>query len=131
MGEYRLGSRRADPVDVAAEGIDLAVMDDVAIGVRTLPAGRGVGGVARVHERHGRFDGSIVEVDEEATHLRGYEHALVNNGARAHGAHVEDFVGERVLSIGPLLDGAAAYIECTLEGVAAPHGVGGGPKRPA
>ena len=43
---------------------------------------------------------------------------------RAHGAHVEDFVGERVLSISPLLDGAAAYIECTLEGVAALHRVG-------
>ena len=66
----------ADPVDVALEGVDLAVVDDKAVGVRAFPAGRGVGGVARVDERHGRLDGGVVEIDEEAAHLRGDQHAL-------------------------------------------------------
>ena len=80
-GAVQVGFAGADPVDVALEGVDLAVVDDKAVGVRTLPTGRGVGGVARVDERHGRFDGGVVEVDEEAAHLRGNKHALVHDGA--------------------------------------------------
>ena len=80
-GAVQVGFAGANPVDVALEGVDLAVVDDKAVGVRTLPAGRGVGGVARVDERHGRLDGSVVEVDEEAAHLRGDQHALVHDSA--------------------------------------------------
>ena len=45
-GAVQVGFAGADPVDVALEGVDLAVVDDEAVGVRALPAGRGVGGVA-------------------------------------------------------------------------------------
>ena len=107
----------ADPVDVALEGVDLAVVDDKAVGVCALPAGRGVGGVTRVNERHSRLDGGVVEVDEEAAHLRGDEHALVHDGARAHGAHVEDLVAQGELGIGLFLDGATAHVQAALEGV--------------
>ena len=117
-GAVQVGLAGADPVDVALEGIDLAVVDDKAVGVRALPAGRGVGGVARVDERHGRLDGGVVEVDEEAAHLRGDQHALVHDSARAHGAHVEDLVAQGELGIGLLLDGAAAHIQTALEGIA-------------
>ena len=117
-GAVQVGFAGANPVDVALEGVDLAVMDDKAVGVRTLPAGRGVGGVARVDERHGRFDGGVVEVDEEAAHLRGDQHALVHDGARAHGAHVEDLVSQGKLGIGLLFDGAAAHVQATLKGIA-------------
>ena len=116
-GAVQVGLAGADPVDVALEGIDLAVVDDKAVGVRALPAGRGVGGVARVDERYGRLDGGVVEVDEEATHLRGDQHALVHDGARAHRAHVENLVAQGKLRIGLLLDGAAAHIQTTLKGV--------------
>ncbi len=47
-----LGLARAHPVDVAHHGVDLAVVADHAVGVRELPAREGVGGEARVHERH-------------------------------------------------------------------------------
>ena len=117
-GAVQVGLAGADPVDVALEGVDLAVVDDKTVGVRTLPAGRGVGGVARVNERHGRFDGGVVEIDEEATHLRGDQHALVHDGARAHRAHVEDLVAQGKLGVGLLLDGAAAHVQATLKGIA-------------
>ena len=117
-GAVQVGFAGANPVDVALEGVDLAVVDDKTVGVRTLPAGRGVGGVARVDERHGRFDGGVVEVDEEAAHLRGDQHALVHDGARAHGAHVEDLVAQGELGVGLLFDGAAAHIQTALEGIA-------------
>ena len=117
-GAVQVGFAGADPVDVALEGVDLAVVDDKAVGVRALPAGCSVGGVARVDERHGRFDGGVVEIDEEAAHLRGDQHALVHDGARAHGAHVEDLVTQGELGVGLLFDGAAAHIQTALEGVA-------------
>ena len=117
-GTVQVGFAGANPVDIALEGVDLAVVDDKAVGVRTLPAGRGVGGVARVDERHGRFDGGVVEVDEEAAHLRGHKHALVHDSARAHGAHVEDLVSQGKLGVGLLLDGAAAHVQATLKGIA-------------
>ena len=117
-GAVQVGLAGANPVDVALEGVDLAVVDDKAVGVRTLPTGRGVGGVARVDERHGRFDGGVVEIDEEAAHLCGDQHALVHDSARAHGAHIEDLIAQGKLGVGLLLDGAAAHIQTALEGVA-------------
>ena len=117
-GAVQVGFAGANPVDVALEGVDLAVVDDKAVGVRALPAGRGVGGVARVDERHGRLDGGVVEIDEEAAHLRGDQHALVHDGARAHGAHIEDLVAQGKLGVGLLFDGAAAHVQAALEGVA-------------
>ena len=113
-----VGLAGADPVDVALQGVDLAVVDDVAVGMGALPAGRGVGGVARVDERHGGRHGGVVQVDEEAAHLGGDEHALVHDGARGHGAHVEDLARKRALRVGALLDGAAADVQAALEGVA-------------
>ena len=117
-GAVQVGFAGTNPVDVALEGVDLAVVDDKAVGVRALPAGRGVGGVARVDERHGRLDGGVVEIDEEAAHLRGDEHALVHDGARAHGAHVEDLVAQGELGVGLFLDGAAAHVQAALKGIA-------------
>ncbi len=43
------------PADVAADGVDFAVVGDVAIGVRQLPAGKGVGGEALVNESRARW----------------------------------------------------------------------------
>ena len=69
-------------------------------------------------ERHGRLDGGVVEVDEEAAHLRGDQHALVHDGARAHRAHVEDLVAQGKLGVGLLFDGATAHVQATLKGIA-------------
>ena len=127
-GAVQVGFAGANPVDVALEGVDLAVVNDKTVGVRTLPAGRGVGRVARVDERHGRFDGGVVEIDEEAAHLRGDQHALVHDGARAHGADVENLVAQGKLGVGLLLDGAAAHVQAALECVADRRVVGAAQK---
>ena len=127
-GAVQVGFAGANPVDVALEGIDLAVVDDKAVGMCALPAGCGVGGVARVDERHGRFDGGVVEVDEEAAHLRGHKHAFVHDGARAHGADVENLVAQGKLGVGLLLDGAAAHVQAALECVAGRRVVGAAQK---
>lgn len=89
-GGVQVGFARANPVDVALQGVDLTIVDDEAIGVGAFPAGRGVGRVTGVDERDGGFDGGVVEVGVEAPHLGGDEHALVHDGPCAHGADVED-----------------------------------------
>ena len=116
-------------LDVAAQRVDLAVVDDVAVGVRALPARRGVGRVAGVDEGECRLDGGVGEVRVEATHLRGDEHALVDDGARAHRAHVEDLVREGGVRVGGALDGAAADVELALEVLASGDALGAAKKR--
>ena len=111
--ELRLASTR--PGNVAAQRVDLAVVDDVAVRMRALPRRRRVRGVARMHERKGGLDRRVVQVGEEAAHLGRHEHALVDDGAARHRAHVEDLVRERRVRVSRALDGAAAHIELALE----------------
>ena len=69
------------PVDVAAQRVDLAVMDEVAVGMGPLPAREGVGAEARVHDAQGRLEGGVREVEIEGLDLLRGEHALVDDGA--------------------------------------------------
>ena len=115
----QVGFAGANPVHVALQRVDLAVMDDVTVRVSALPGGGGVGGVARMHQRDCGFHGSIGKVDVEAAHLRCHQHALVHDGAGAEGAYVEDVAVQRVLGVGGLLHHAAAYVQAALERIAA------------
>ena len=123
-GAVQVRLARADPGDVPAQRVYLAVVDDVAVGVRALPRGGGVRRVARVDEGKRRLNRGIVQVDEEAAHLGRHEHALVNDGTRAHGAHIEDLALERRVRVGGALDRAAADVELALEVLAGLYAVG-------
>ncbi len=123
-GGVEVALARADPVDVAAQRVDLAIVDEQAVGVRALPAGRGVGGVARVHEGERGLHRGVREVHVEAAHLGGDQHALVDDGPRAHRAHVKDLARQRRLSRGALLDRAAREVQAALKGVAGRYLVG-------
>ena len=68
-----------------------------------------------MHERQAGLHRRVVEVDEEAAHLRGHQHALVHDGAGGHGAHVEDLARKRRVGVGGSLDGAAAHVQLALE----------------
>ena len=111
--QLRLAGTR--PADVAAQRVDLAVVDDVSVRVRALPAGRRIRGIARMHQRQRRFHRGVVQVDEEAAHLRGHQHALVHDGAAGHGAHIEDLARKRRVGVRGALDGAAAHVQLALE----------------
>ena len=79
-GELRLA--RADPVDVAAQRVDLAVVRDQAVRVRELPAREGVRREARVDERERAREPLVGEVREVAPQLRRGEHPLVDDRSR-------------------------------------------------
>ena len=86
-GEASDGSR-GERVEVALEGVDLAVVRDGAEGVRELPRGEGVRGVALVDDREGRDEVRIREVGIELLYLRREEQPLVDDRARRAGADV-------------------------------------------
>ena len=71
---------RLQPVAVALDGVDLAVVGEQAEGLGQRPAGERVGGEARVHDGHARRHPLVVEVREEPGQLHGGQHALVGDG---------------------------------------------------
>ncbi len=77
-----------------------------------------------MHERDRGLGRSIGQIRIEAAHLRRDKHALVDDRAAAHRADIEDLARKRALSVGLLLDDAAADIERTLERLATLHVLG-------
>ena len=73
----QLGLACAHPVDVAHQGVDLAVVADHAVGVGELPAGEGVGREARVHESERALAPLVAQVGVEGRQLVADQHALV------------------------------------------------------
>ena len=59
-GELRLAG--VHPVDVAAQGVDLAVVGDVAVRVGAVPAREGVGAETRVDQRQRAFHARVGQV---------------------------------------------------------------------
>jgi hypothetical protein len=70
---------RVHPVDVAAQRVDLAVVRDVAVGMRAVPARERVGAETRMHQRQRRLHRRIAQVGEILVHLLGQQHALVDD----------------------------------------------------
>ena len=114
-GGVQVGFPGANPVDVAAQRVDLAVVHDVALGMRAFPGRRGVRGVARVDQGDGRLDRGVGKVQVERPELAGKQHALVHDDACAHGADIEDVLLRHAHALGALLDGAACDIEGPFE----------------
>jgi hypothetical protein len=113
--EHRLA--RVHPAHVAADGVDFAVVRDVAVGVGQLPTGKRVGGEALVNQAERAGDQGIGQLEVELLNLRGQHQALVDDGAAGERGNVE---GLLVLDVGGgnLVFGAAANaVEQALEGV--------------
>ena len=87
-GELRLAG--VHPVDVAAQGVDLAVVRHVAVGVRAVPTREGVRAETRVDQREGAFHAGIGEVGIEFRDLRRGQHAFEDNGAGGKARDVEE-----------------------------------------
>jgi hypothetical protein len=100
------GLARIHPVHIAAQGIDLAVVGNVAVGVGAFPAGEGVGGEARVNQHEGGVHVRILEVEEILTDLHRHQHAFINNGAARQAGGIPEGIQPLVadLVMGPLAD---------------------------
>ena len=100
----------AHPVDVAAQRIDLAVVRDVAIGMRERPGREGVRAEPLVHERQRRLEILVVEIRERRLDLVRRQHPLVDQRARRQAADIAEVpFGERQ-RIDRVLDALANHI---------------------
>ena len=81
------------PVHIAPDGVDLAVVEDVAVGMGPLPAGGGVGGEPGVDQGDGAFTVAVRQVGVELPQLSHQEHALVHDGPAGEGADVGVDIG--------------------------------------
>ena len=80
---------RLDPVEVAAQRIDFAVVGDHAEGVRELPLREGIGREALVDHRERGGAAGILKVAVVDAHLSGEELPLIDHGSRRTRADVE------------------------------------------
>ena len=103
------------PVDIAAQGVDLTVVGDVAVGVGPGPAGEGVGGEPGVHHGQAGHEGLLGQVRIEGAELLGVEHALVDHGAAGEAGDVEVAPARQHRAGHPLLGQAADHEELALE----------------
>jgi hypothetical protein len=68
------------PVRVAAHGIDLAVVRDIAVWMRAVPARKRVRGKARMDQRERRFHRRVVKILKIFGELLRQQHAFVDQG---------------------------------------------------
>ena len=68
----------AHPVDVAGQGVDFAVVRDVAVRVRQRPRRERVRAEALVHQRERRLDVGIGQIRKHRLDLLGRQHPLVD-----------------------------------------------------
>ena len=90
----------AHPVFVAAHGVDLTIVSDVAVRVRQRPGRESVRGKARVHDSQRGSDFLLLQVKVEILQLRGSEHTLVDNCAAGQRREVHG-VAARALAGAP------------------------------
>jgi len=111
------------PVDVAAERVDLAVVRDVAVRMRAVPAREGVRAEARVHEADRGLHRGVGQVGEVLRELVGKQHALVHERAAREAGDVPllgtGHGGGADLGVAALAD----EVELALEGDLVGHAV--------
>ena len=87
-GELRLAG--VHPIDVAAEGVDLAIVRHVAVGVRAVPTREGVRAETRVDQRQRAFHAGVGQVGIKFRDLRRGQHAFEDDGAGGETRDVEE-----------------------------------------
>ena len=107
----------AHPVEVALDGVDLAVVRHHAVRVRERPLRKGVGGKALVHQRQGGDRALVLQVQVVGAHLVGQQQALVDDGAAAHAGHVVLAAVRQLQRLDGGRGGLADHIQLALQRV--------------
>ena len=108
---------RAHPVDIALDGVDLAVVRQVTERLRPTPGREGIGRKARVvhgQRRHGLL---VLQIQIVLTHLGSGELPLVDNGAGRQGCYIEVFFSALQGFPDPVGSVVTQHIEFALEGL--------------
>jgi hypothetical protein len=111
----------AQPVVVALDRVDLAVVRHQPVGVGQRPLGEGVGGEALVHQRQRRHEARILQVAVILADLPGQQQALVDDGARRHRRHEVFLAVLEVQRLDLVAGQLADHIQLALERVSDHH----------
>jgi hypothetical protein len=103
------------PVGVAADGVDFAVVAEVAERVGEGPSGEGVRGEALVDHGQGRDAFGVGEVLKELLDLGGEEEPFVDDGAAAERGDVEEVLVADVGGADFVFDALADDVEFAFE----------------
>ena len=103
------------PVDVAPQRVDFAVVGDVTVGMRALPAREGVRRESGVHQRQCGLHVRVLKVEEISADLLRHQHAFINQRAGGKAGAIPEVVDLRRANGS---DGALADdIELPLKGL--------------
>ena len=111
----------AHPVEVALDGVDLAVVRDHAVRVRERPLREGIGREALMDERQGRDHARILQIFVVLADLIGQQQALVDDRAAAHAGHVVLAAVRELELLDRRRRGLADHVELALEGIRHDH----------
>ncbi len=112
---------RAHPVVVALDGVDLAVVRDIAVRMRERPLGERVGREPLVHEAERRHATCVLQVAVVGADLIGEQQPLVDHGAAAHARHVVLLAVRELQALDRGAGGLADHVELALERVLHDH----------
>ena len=98
-------------IHIAANGVDLAVVQNIPVGVGAHPAGAGVGGKTTVHHADGALVVFVLQIGIKAAQLAYQKHSFIYNGAAGKAAHIGGVVA--------LLKHAAHHIQLAVKRKAA------------
>ena len=106
---------RANPVEVAAQRIDLAVMRNKAKRVREIPRRKRIGGKALVHHRQRRDHRLVGKIEIELADLMSEQHPLVDDGARRQRRDVEFLAVAQPHRLDRVAGALADHVELALQ----------------
>ena len=112
---------RLHPVVVALDGVDLAVVRHITVGMGQRPLGEGIGRKTLVHQAQRRYAALVQQVVEVGSHLIGQQQAFVNHGAAGHAGHVILFAVLEVEVLNRRAGGFADHIQLALQRVLHDH----------
>jgi hypothetical protein len=108
---------RTNPVEVAAQCVDLAVVADEAERMREVPRRKRVRRKALVHHRERGHHRRVVQVDVVLAHLVREQHSLVDDRARRERRHVELLAMAQVERLDRVARALADHVQLALESV--------------
>ena len=109
------------PVVVAFDGVDLAVVRHIAVGVSQWPLGESVGRETLVHQAQSRDAALVLQVQIISTDLIGQQQALVDRGAAGHAGDVVLVAVLQTQVLDGCAGGLADDIQLALQGVLHDH----------
>ena len=103
------------PVHVAPEGVDLAVVRQIPVGMGARPARESVGAEAGMDQRQGALHGRVGQIRIILLDLLGHEHALIDQRLAGQAADVKILAGFIAGVADGVLGPAPNHIQLALE----------------